>query len=194
MNHSVAGALAFAGIELSLEGARKLERLAYWLRVEAIPAGGLGPSEADIIESRHIADSLMFAAAWEQPPEECWDLGSGVGLPGLVLAIAWPATRLVLIDRSAKRCHLARRAVRVLGLDTEVKQADLTSLVGSVGAIVSRAAMPASKLRPIIEQLLAPGGSAVVSGGLEDEPGYERVKIPAGALDQPVRHLIMRRP
>jgi 16S rRNA (guanine527-N7)-methyltransferase len=190
----VAGVLGFARIELSVEGVRKLERLADWLRVEAIPAGGLGPSEASVVESRHIADSLLFAAAWEQPPEECWDLGSGVGLPGLVLAIAWPTTRVVLIDRSAKRCDLARRAARVLELNIEVRLADLTSQAGRVEAIVSRAAMPATRLRPLLERMLAPGGTAVVSGGQLEEPGYERMKIPAGALDQPVRHLIMRRP
>ena len=57
-------AAKWAGHPLSDDSAELLEAYALWLEAEAIPAGGLGPREADRLWSRHIADSLLFAAAW----------------------------------------------------------------------------------------------------------------------------------
>lgn len=194
MNPEIGRAGDFVRVQVSVESHRKLERLASWLREEAVVAGGLGPSEGAMVESRHIADSLLFAAGWSQPPHECWDLGSGVGLPGLVLAVVWPSTKMVLIDRSGKRCDLAGRAARVIGVDVTVRRGDISLLSGQVEAIVSRAAVPAAAIRTHLLRLLSPGGVAVVSGTGGSHAGFERVDIPAGILDRPSRLLMMRAP
>lgn len=194
MNPEIDRAAEFAGLQVPIKARRQLEKLATWLRDEAIPAGGLGPAEGSVVESRHIADSMLFAAAWNSAPEECWDLGTGVGLPGLVLAIVWPSTRMVLIDRSGKRCDLARRASRVVGLEVTIEQAEISSLSGQIGAIVSRATIPASAIRMFLLRLLRPGGIAVVSGTRHVSSGFEQMSIPRGILDRPPRLLIMRAP
>ena len=194
MNPEIDRVALYAGLQLPVEARPKLEKLAEWLRDEAIPAGGLGPSESPVIETRHIADSMLFAAAWPDPPQERWELGTGVGLPGLVLAIVWPSTRMVLIDRSGKRCDLARRAARVVEVDVAVERADVSLLSGQVGAIVSRAAIPAATMRMHLQRLLSPGGTGVVTGTSGKLPGFEHLAIPAGILDRPSRLLIMRAP
>ena len=48
------------------------------------------------------------------------DLGSGAGVPGLVLALRWPATTFVLLDASAKRTAALATAVGELGLADRV--------------------------------------------------------------------------
>lgn len=163
---------------------------------EAVPAGGLGPNEGPLIEERHLADSVLFAAGWPVAPSVCWDLGSGTGLPGLVLACIWAETRLILVDSSEKRCELARRGSRVVGVAVDVRQARIEDLRGPCEAIVSRATIPAEEFRPILTGLLSPGGVAVISGsGGETKAGFERIRFPTDEFfDRTSRLLMMRSP
>jgi len=98
--------IEFLGLRLDQDQIEKLARYRDWLRDEAIPAGGLGPKERRRLESRHIADSLLFGAGFGAVPEHVRDLGSGVGLPGIPLAVAHPRSQLELVDRSQRRVDL----------------------------------------------------------------------------------------
>lgn len=184
--------MAFAGIDPSESQVAQLEELGDWLRVEALPAGGIGPSEGPRIDDRHLADSIVYAAAWAVPPRYCWDIGTGAGLPGLVLALLWPLCGFTLVDRSARKIDLVRRAARVVGIEVDTRVASIGSLEGPIEAIVSRALMPAIALLPHLRRLLASGGAAVVSGSGVDVPGYEEMPVPAGILDHRARLLMMR--
>jgi 16S rRNA (guanine527-N7)-methyltransferase len=63
------------------------------------------------------------------------DLGSGGGLPGLVLGYAYPLAAITLIDRRQKRTDFLRRSVRRLGWDhVVVVTADVTELARDVAA------------------------------------------------------------
>ncbi|MGI8518520.1 MAG: 16S rRNA (guanine(527)-N(7))-methyltransferase RsmG [Acidimicrobiia bacterium] len=168
----------------------QFDALGRWLEGEGVASGGLGPREAVRVADRHLLDSLSFAAGWDSPPEIVADFGSGVGLPGLVLAVVWPATRVTLLDRSSKRCDLARRAARVAEIEgVEVVQADIFADLGPRSAIVSRAAAPAGILRPLLEARLLPGGRAVVSGDGKPVEGFSRLRV----LDRPSRLLMMQK-
>ena len=192
MNPAVRASLDFAGLELTPQQEEQLEALRVWLATEAIPAGALGPAEAPRIPDRHLANSIVFAAAWGEPPGRCWDLGTGAGLPGLVLAIVWPDCGMTLIDRSRRKIDLVSRAARVLGLGITTEVADLEELAGPVEAIVSRATKPAEQLLPHLRRLLKPRGLAVVSGSGVVVPGYQEMVVPAGILDHSARLLMMR--
>ncbi len=192
MNPSVESSLAFAGIDPTESQVAQLEELGDWLRVEALPAGGIGPAEGPRVDDRHLADSIVYASAWVAPPRHCWDLGTGAGLPGLVLAVLWPHCRLTLVDRSARKIDLVRRAARVVGIEVDTRVASIASLDGPIEAIVSRALMPADALLPHLRRLLKPGGSAVVSGSGVEVPGYEEMPVPIGILDHSARLLMMR--
>jgi 16S rRNA (guanine527-N7)-methyltransferase len=70
------------------------------------------------VENVHIADSLAgleVAAVGEA--ERIADLGSGAGLPGLVLAIARPDAEVVLVESVGKKCAWLERTVSALGLE-----------------------------------------------------------------------------
>lgn len=170
-----------------------LSRLGEWLEREAIPAGGLGPNEASRIEGRHLADSLLFARGWDppDPPRSMVDLGSGVGLPGLPLAILWPDTEVTLMDRSGKRVDLARRAVRILGVENvRTVQGEAGSHFGRYEMAVARAAGPPELVRDWGLRLVTPGGVMVVGGSHrarpEAGPGETVVEVGAGILDRAV--------
>lgn len=190
-------AARFAGLELDDRQANLVERYGAWLATEAASAGGIGPSEPDRIERRHLADSLLFASELPASAGEVWDLGSGVGLPGIPLAIALPEKEFVLIDRSGRRVDLMRRAIRVLDLENcSVRQAEVEDLEGGPQAIVSRASLTPDVMRHHAEKLLGPGGTVVMAGSWQDRPeheGWTTVEIPQHVFDQTVWLLIMRR-
>ncbi len=190
-------ALRWIGVDPTPLVTSRLGDYAAWLRREAVPAGGLGPGEDARIEQRHLADSLLFAGVWADPGSQpVLDVGSGVGLPGIPLAIVFPATRFRLIDRAGRRTRLAHRAVRVLGLDNvEVVRADIEDIDWTGSTVVSRAALAPSRLLGVVARR-GPPGELLVAGSWKRRPhvpGFETVEIPAEILDQAVWILRMDR-
>lgn len=173
----------------------RLDLYRQWLVDEAIPSGGIGPGEATRVDTRHIADSLLFSLVME-PGGEVLDVGTGVGLPGLPLAILLPHTSFVLLDRSGRRVDLVRRASRILQLDNvEVTQGDVTERTVPVSMVVSRASIPPEELLPHLQTLVSAGGMAILGGSWADEPtvgGYETKEIGSAFLDRSVWILMMR--
>ena len=186
----------YAGLELDPGQREQMSRFRRWLAEEGIRAGGLGPGEESRLERRHLADSILFASQLGAV-DEVWDLGSGVGLPGIPLAISMPGTGFVLVDRSGRRVDLTRRAVRVLGLENcQVIAGEIKNLSGPLPALVSRASLPPPQLAEVAGRVLAPGGVAVVGGSWREAPrypGWTTIEIPPDVLDQTVWLLIMRR-
>jgi 16S rRNA (guanine527-N7)-methyltransferase len=187
----------YAGLEVGPEQTDMMERFGSWLVSEGRRGGGIGPGEVDKIDRRHLADSLLFATEFPESVAEVWDLGSGVGLPGIPLAIAMPETSFLLLDRSGRRVDLMRRAIRVLGLENcEVRQAEIAELHGQVGVLVSRGSLPPGEMAEVAKRHLGDDGVAVLAGSWRerpDPPGWSTVEIPSYVLDQPVWLLIMRR-
>jgi 16S rRNA (guanine527-N7)-methyltransferase len=98
---------------LTLSDAEALER-AY---VEAVRLGFLGPREGERLWERHLNDALGLATIRRPKPQEQWaDLGSGAGLPGLPLAVAYRATSFTLVDAQRRRMDWVAATVANLGL------------------------------------------------------------------------------
>ena len=77
------------------------------------------------LRERHIRDSLALLPWWEG---RLVDLGTGAGLPGVPLAIARPATPVVLVERSVRKSRFLRQAIIDLHLDNvELVVADAAS-------------------------------------------------------------------
>lgn len=96
---------------------------------EARRAGYLGPGPLDV-HLRHgegfavVARDLWAPGATtdlRRTKPRLVDLGSGGGVPGLVVAQAWPEADLVLLEASRRRAAFLRRAVERLGLGTRVE-------------------------------------------------------------------------
>lgn len=75
--------------------------------------GFLGPGEVMF----HVEHAQAFVDAMDGTrPESFLDLGSGGGVPGLVLARRWPTARVVLLDAMTKRCRFLEWAIEELEL------------------------------------------------------------------------------
>lgn len=108
-------ARAAAGLELGNPAVDQLQRyvdlLHVWNRRLALVANG----DPTVILHRHVADSLLAAAHCPEAGAVV-DLGSGAGFPGLVIAIARPATRVVLIEARGKKVSFLEEACRTAGI------------------------------------------------------------------------------
>lgn len=190
-------AARFLGVELDQRQTELLLRYHDWLVSEALPAGGIGPSETERIPMRHIADSLLFSHPFPEGTSRVVDLGSGVGLPGIPLAIVHPSIEFELVDRSGRRVDLMKRAVRVLDLcNVSVLRRDIDELEPRPGVLVSRATFTPSHMARVLSGLLGSDDVGIVGGSWKTKPveaGWEVVEIPPDVLDQPVWLLIMRR-
>jgi 16S rRNA (guanine527-N7)-methyltransferase len=78
--------------------------------------GFLGPGSVRL----HLDHAAGFAGGIGPAPEQFLDLGSGGGVPGLVLAQRWPESRAVLLDARERRCGFLREAVRDLHIGERV--------------------------------------------------------------------------
>lgn len=191
-----ASCIRWAGIDIDEGQIGLLEQYREWLLTEAVDAGGLGPNERDRIDNRHIGDSLLFAGGFSGPPDQILDVGSGVGLPGIPLAVVMGDTQFHLLDRSRRRVDLMRRIARMLDLpNVEVIHGDIAGWDRQVAGIVSRASLSPDRALSSFGRLLAPGGTAVIGGSWAAKPevaGFEFLEVPATVLDQTVWLLIMR--
>lgn len=115
-----------------------------------------------------------------QPPAEALalDLGSGGGLPGLVLA-GLTACRWVLLDRATRRCTFLTWAVRELGLEGRVEvlcsdavEAGRGSLRGSATLVTARGFAGPAVTAECAAPFLASGGSLVVSEPPDASPRW----------------------
>ena len=79
----------------------------------------IGPMDSDEIKSSLIIDSLV-AALVEKPRGRILDVGSGAGLPGIVLGIFYPETSVTLVEPRTKRADFLALAVRSLALKDAV--------------------------------------------------------------------------
>ncbi|MFC6356291.1 16S rRNA (guanine(527)-N(7))-methyltransferase RsmG [Luethyella okanaganae] len=128
--------------------------------------GLIGPLELPRLWTRHILNCGVVAPLLR--PGRVGDVGSGAGLPGLVLAIARSDVSFVLIEPMERRVAWLDDQVAVLGLDNvEVlrARAEDTSLNGRLDQVTARAVSAFRTLIPLTAPLLRPGGELVLMKG-----------------------------
>jgi 16S rRNA (guanine527-N7)-methyltransferase len=133
-------------------------------------------------EHVRLARAFLRATA---APDGAVDLGSGAGLPGLVLADAWPESRWTLVDRSARRAAFLRRAVLTLGWEDRVQVEQraaeeagrLPGLRGTQALVVSRGFGPPPVAAECGAPFLRVGGKLLVA-----EPPAGSGRWPAAPL------------
>ena len=84
---------------------------------EAQRVGALGPVAPEDV----IAHSLAFVEVIPTAAHTLADLGTGAGVPGLVIAMARPELEVILVDRRAKRIDALQRAILSLALGNRVR-------------------------------------------------------------------------
>ena len=158
---------------------------------EAQRVGALGPvSPNDVIDH-----SMGFVDALPPEARVCADLGTGAGVPGLVIAVARPDLRVVLVDRRAKRTDALRRAVASLGLTHQVEvvcgEAELlgaTTYHQHMDVVTCRGfGSPETTIR-LSAPWVRPGGIVLVSEPPEDQGNrWVGVDLAAVGVSAPVR-------
>lgn len=148
-----ADALASAGVERGLIGPREVPRL--W--------------ERHLLNCALLADELPADAA-------VVDVGSGAGLPGLVLAIRRPDLRVTLLEPMLRRVTFLREMVTSLALDETVsvvrgraEESAVREALGPRHWAVARAVAPLDRLAGWCLPLLAPGGRLLALKGVRAE-------------------------
>ena len=122
-------------------------------------------------------DGEARAAADARWPVAVLDLGSGGGLPGLVLATVWRAAAFTLLDAAARRAEFLEEAARRLELSNVVVLHGRAEALGRMaahrggyGAVVARSFGPPAVTAECAAPFLSGGGILVVS----DPPDGER--------------------
>jgi 16S rRNA (guanine527-N7)-methyltransferase len=142
-------------------------RYAELLAGPGVERGLIGPAEASRIWDRHLFNSAAIAGL---APAGGWivDVGSGAGLPGLVLALLLPSARLTLVEPMARRVAFLDECVGELGLtNVEVRRGRAEELSGDLAAdmVTARAVAPLAKLAALCAGLARPGGLVVAMKG-----------------------------
>ncbi|WP_291050782.1 16S rRNA (guanine(527)-N(7))-methyltransferase RsmG [Herbiconiux sp.] len=127
--------------------------------------GLIGPLELPRIWSRHIVNCAVLAPLLR--PGVVGDIGSGAGLPGIVLAIARPDVSFVLIEPMERRVAWLDEQKHLLGLDnvTVVRARAEEYPRGELDQVTARAVSAFSKLIPLTAPLLRAGGELVLMKG-----------------------------
>lgn len=128
--------------------------------------GLIGPLELPRLWSRHILNCAIVAPLLR--PGRVGDVGSGAGLPGLVLAIARPDVSFVLIEPMERRVAWLTEQVDELGLENVTvtrARAEEVRLPEPLDQVTARAVSAFRKLLPLTAPLLRDGGELVLMKG-----------------------------
>lgn len=129
--------------------------------------GLIGPLEPPRLWSRHILKSAVAAPLFSAGGR-VGDIGSGAGLPGLVLAIVRPDVEWILIEPMERRVTWLQEQVEALELENvEVLRARGEEWTRGpvLDAVTARAVSALKTLIPLTAPLLRPGGELVLLKG-----------------------------
>jgi 16S rRNA (guanine527-N7)-methyltransferase len=158
-----------------------------WLAGPAVERGLLGPREADRLWERHLLNSAALAGplAAELPlgrGGRVCDLGSGAGLPGIVVALLRPDLEVVLVEPLLRRARFLDEVVAALDLPrTTVVRARAEDTSGPFDVVVARAVAPLDRLARWALPLLGPGGALLA---LKGERASAELTASAQVLDR----------
>jgi 16S rRNA (guanine527-N7)-methyltransferase len=143
------------------------ERYTELLATEGVLRGLIGPREAPRLWERHVLNSAVLGEAVPDSASVC-DIGTGAGLPGLVVAIARPDLAVTLVEPLLRRTTFLDEVVAELGLDhVTVVRGRAEDLHGAAtfDVVTSRAVAPLERLVGWSMPLVAPAGATIAMKG-----------------------------
>jgi 16S rRNA (guanine527-N7)-methyltransferase len=134
----------------------------------------VSPASLADFDTRHIEDGMQLAALGK--PGSWCDVGSGAGLPGIVIAIVTGAP-MTLIEPRKLRADFLRRAVAALAVDAEVAEMKAERVDARFDNITARAVAELSKLFAITEHLAQLGTRWVLPKGRSAKKELEAAQM-----------------
>jgi len=129
------------GRALTSQETKQLQDYAQMLRQWNPKINLVSPTTLPDLEKRHIVDSAQLVP--HLPAEgglEVLDVGSGAGLPGIIMATLAPHHRFTLAERDQRKCAFLHMAAYTLGLkNLKVHAADVTKLENQYDVVTCRA-------------------------------------------------------
>lgn len=147
----------------------------------------IGPATAPVVWERHILDSLQLLPLMPEKTKVIAELGSGAGIPGLVLAIA-AGYEAHLYESNGKKAAFLREAVRQCGATAHIHVMRIESLADGVNlpkadCVVARALAPLPLLLEYAEPFLSKGAIGLFHKGqdvdaeLTEATKYWKMKV-----------------
>ncbi len=149
------------------------------LATDGLTRGLLGPREVPRLWDRHVLNCAALAELIG-PDEVVVDVGSGAGLPGVVLALARPDLRVTLVESLARRtafleeCRVTLRLENVSVHRGRAPDRETVAAVGGADVVTSRAVAALDRLAAWCLPLLRPGGRMLAVKGASAQTEVER--------------------
>ena len=166
-----------------------VERYAVLLATRGVERGLIGPREVPRLWDRHLLNCAALAPALPRDASVA-DVGSGAGLPGLVLALARPDLSVTLVEPLLRRTVFLQEVVDELALDhVVVERGRAEALHGTqrFDVVTSRAVAPLERLLAWSMPLVAPTGEmlALKGASVEDEIASVRPSLRSRGYAEP---------
>ena len=144
------------------ERQEEIRAFAQFLTTAGIERGLIGPREGERIWERHIFNCLPVTQLLPQNAS-LFDIGSGAGLPGIVIALSRPDLKVTLIEPLERRVEFLKEATEGLGI--EVIRGRAQDVKKSAEYVTARAVAPLEKLKKISWHMVKTGGALLAMKG-----------------------------
>ena len=162
------------------ENQGKIQAFATLLKTTGIEHGLIGPKEGDRIWERHIANCIPITTIIPKGVRLA-DIGSGAGLPGVVIALARPDLKVTLIEPLQRRVDFLNQVIAELELPIKVVRGRAEAVKMQFEVVTARAVAPLEKLIQISWHMIPKGGCLLAIKGESATEELAATKLKKGS-------------
>ena len=162
------------------ENQGKIQAFATLLKTTGIEHGLIGPKEGDRIWERHIANCIPITTIIAKEVRLA-DIGSGAGLPGVVIALARPDLKVTLIEPLRRRVDFLTQVIAELELPIKVVRGRAEAVKMQFEVVTARAVAPLEKLIQISWHMIPRGGRLLAIKGESAAAELAATKLKKGS-------------
>ena len=165
------------------ENQGKIQTFANLLKTTGIEHGLIGPKEGDRIWQRHIANCIPITTIIPNGARLA-DIGSGAGLPGVVIALARPDLKVTLIEPLQRRVDFLNQVIAELEIPIKVVRGRAEAVKMQFEVVTARAVAPLEKLIQISWHMIPKGGALLAIKGESAATELATTKLKKGSTAQ----------